>query len=66
MYYQVLEILTTKDQRDLKEWAMTELDLNHVQDRNIEALSGGELQRFAIAVVIVQKVGASQPIILIN
>jgi ATP-binding cassette subfamily E protein 1 len=52
----VLEILSTKDQRDLKEWAMTELDLNHVGERNIEALSGGELQRFAIAVVVVQKV----------
>ncbi|GLE07479.1 hypothetical protein PINS_up017839 [Pythium insidiosum] len=34
---------------------MTELDLNHVQDREIENLSGGELQRFAIAVVAVQK-----------
>eukprot|EP01042_Synura_sphagnicola_P000536 gene536-573_t len=36
-------------------WAMTELDLNHVSDRSVEALSGGELQRFAIAVVVVQR-----------
>jgi len=49
------EILATKDQRDLKEWAMTELQLNHVADRDIAVLSGGELQRFATAVVVVQK-----------
>ena len=48
------EILATKDQRDLKEWAMTELQLNHVADRDIAVLSGGELQRFATAVVVVQ------------
>ncbi|KAG6610811.1 ABC transporter E family member 2 [Phytophthora cinnamomi] len=34
---------------------LNELDLSHVQDREIENLSGGELQRFAIAVVAVQK-----------
>jgi len=51
---QVLEIMTTKNQRDNLEWAMTELDLNHVKDRKVDVLSGGELQRFAIAVVIVQ------------
>ncbi|KUF92872.1 Myosin-I heavy chain [Phytophthora nicotianae] len=33
---------------------LNELDLSHVQDREIENLSGGELQRFAIAVVAVQ------------
>ena len=48
------EILATKDQRDLKGWAMTELQLNHVADRDIAVLSGGELQRFATAVVVVQ------------
>lgn len=31
------------------------LDLNAVRDRNIEDLSGGELQRFACAVVCIQK-----------
>ena len=36
------------------EWVMTELDLNHIQDRDIGLLSGGELQRFAIGVVVVQ------------
>ncbi len=31
------------------------LDLNNVRDRNIEDLSGGELQRFACAIVCVQR-----------
>ena len=51
----LVDIMRSKNQRENMEWAMTELDLNHVGDRNIELLSGGELQRFAIAVVIVQK-----------
>lgn len=34
---------------------MKELDLEHVQEREIEHLSGGELQRFAIGIVAVQK-----------
>lgn len=32
------------------------MDLNHVLDRDVEVLSGGELQRFAIGVVAVQNV----------
>ena len=48
-------IIESKNQRDNMEWALTELDLQHVRDREIELLSGGELQRFAIAVVAVQK-----------
>lgn len=50
----VVDIMKTKTQRDNLDWAMTELDLNHVKDRQVEMLSGGELQRFAIAVVVVQ------------
>jgi ATP-binding cassette subfamily E protein 1 len=34
---------------------MTQLELNHVKDREIEMLSGGELQRFAICVVAIQR-----------
>jgi ATP-binding cassette subfamily E protein 1 len=49
------EILTSKNERDNMKWAMTELDLLHIVDRDVEVLSGGELQRFAIAVVVVQK-----------
>lgn len=30
-------------------------DLLHLRDRNVEDLSGGELQRFACAVVCIQK-----------
>jgi len=51
----VMDIMKTKNQRQNMEWAMTELDLNHVADRNVDLLSGGELQRFAIAVVVVQR-----------
>jgi ATP-binding cassette subfamily E protein 1 len=35
-------------------WATREAELNHVLDRDVRVLSGGELQRFAIAVVAVQ------------
>ena len=49
------DIMATKNQRNNLAWALTELDLNHVVDREVELLSGGELQRFAIAVVIVQQ-----------
>jgi ATP-binding cassette subfamily E protein 1 len=51
----VIDIMNAKNQRDNVEWAMTELDLNHVKDRNVDVLSGGELQRFAIAAVVVQQ-----------
>lgn len=32
------------------------MDLTHVLDRDVGVLSGGELQRFAIGIVAVQKV----------
>jgi ATP-binding cassette subfamily E protein 1 len=50
----VLEILTRKDERDAIEELCDDLDLKNVQDRKIQDLSGGELQRFAIAVMCVQ------------
>lgn len=50
----VLDILTAKNERNNLEWALRELDLDHVKMRDIEVLSGGELQRFALAVCIVQ------------
>lgn len=49
------EIMISKNQRDNVDWAMDQLDLKHVAERDVEVLSGGELQRFAIAVVVVQK-----------
>lgn len=53
-------ILKEKDERseaegwDVLNWATTNAELNHLLDRDIRVLSGGELQRFAIAAVAVQ------------
>jgi ATP-binding cassette subfamily E protein 1 len=53
-------ILKTKDERsevegkDIWQWAIDKAELNHVLDRDISVLSGGELQRFAISAVCVQ------------
>lgn len=51
----VMDILSSKCEKDeaLHRY-LQDLDLAHVQDRDVEHLSGGELQRFAIAVVAVQ------------
>lgn len=48
------QVLDQKDERDMKVDLCADLDLNQVIDRNVGDLSGGELQRFAIAVVAVQ------------
>lgn len=56
----VEEILKSKDDRseaegkDIFDWAVTNAELKHLLDREIRVLSGGELQRFAIAAVAVQ------------
>lgn len=50
----VEEVLQDKDERDAMAFLARELDLEQVMDRNVENLSGGELQRFAIAVVAAQ------------
>ena len=49
------EVISEKDQRGQKESLLKDLDLEQVLDRNVENLSGGELQRFAIAVVAAQE-----------
>lgn len=49
------EVLTTKSANDNKDAMISLLDLETLQGRGIQDLSGGELQRFAIAVVAVQK-----------
>ena len=55
------DILKQKDERteiegwNCLDWAITEAELKHVLDRDVRVLSGGELQRFAIAVVAVQQ-----------
>lgn len=48
------QVLDQKDERDVKEELCFDLELNQVIDRNVGDLSGGELQRFAIAVVAIQ------------
>jgi ATP-binding cassette subfamily E protein 1 len=48
-------ILSAKEKRGNKEHLLDELELRQVRDRGIDLLSGGELQRFAIAVVMVQE-----------
>ncbi len=50
----VLEVLKQRDQRDKVTGLLVDLDLQQVCDRNVENLSGGELQRFAIAAVAIQ------------
>jgi ATP-binding cassette subfamily E protein 1 len=54
------EILKEKDDRsevegwNVFEWATRNAELNHLLERDVRVLSGGELQRFAIAAVAVQ------------
>jgi len=54
------DILKKKDDRtenegwDVLDWATDEAELKHVMNREVGVLSGGELQRFAIAAVAVQ------------
>jgi ATP-binding cassette subfamily E protein 1 len=49
------KILTGKDEREKKGQIIADLELTAVLDRDVADLSGGELQRFAIAVVAVQQ-----------
>ncbi|KAI9011110.1 P-loop containing nucleoside triphosphate hydrolase protein, partial [Gaertneriomyces semiglobifer] len=51
----VEEILTAKLELNNFDFLIDQLDLKDVMDRDIQNLSGGELQRFAIAVAGVQK-----------
>ena len=51
---QVMECLEKRDERGTIDYLVRELDLENVLDREVKALSGGELQRFAIAIVAVQ------------
>ena len=50
-------ILKRKNERgdEVLEEVYKDLELSHLKERKIEELSGGELQRFAISVVIVQQ-----------
>ncbi|KAJ6668771.1 hypothetical protein lerEdw1_012255 [Lerista edwardsae] len=48
-------ILDRKDETGTQTIVCQQLDLTHLKERNVEDLSGGELQRFACAVVCIQK-----------
>uniref|UniRef100_A0A672PH59 ATP binding cassette subfamily E member 1 n=1 Tax=Sinocyclocheilus grahami TaxID=75366 RepID=A0A672PH59_SINGR len=48
-------ILSRKDDTKSEELVCEQLDLLHLRGRNVEDLSGGELQRFACAVVCIQR-----------
>lgn len=50
----VMEMMTKKDERDVRDEFIKILELENVLDRSVENLSGGELQRFAIGIVAVQ------------
>lgn len=51
----VQELLDKKDDLKNQNGVCRQLDLLHVRDRNVEDLSGGELQRFACAMVCIQR-----------
>ncbi|KAL1741923.1 RNAse L inhibitor-type ATP binding cassette protein [Schizophyllum fasciatum] len=51
----VSQMLDSKLERDNKDQMCKELELFHVLDREVSQLSGGELQRFAIAMSCIQK-----------
>ena len=50
----VQQLLDKKDERKKQDEVCIQLDLTNVRDRNVEDLSGGELQRFACAMVCIQ------------
>jgi ATP-binding cassette subfamily E protein 1 len=49
------QMLASKTEMDNKQKMCDELELNKVLDREVSQLSGGELQRFAIAMTCVQQ-----------
>ncbi|XP_055844131.1 protein Pixie [Episyrphus balteatus] len=50
----VAALLDRKDELKNQNEICKMLDLTHIRDRDVAALSGGELQRFAIAIVCIQ------------
>ena len=52
----VKDMIVKKDQRGLADELIKYFDLENVLDREIGQLSGGELQRFAILITLLQKV----------
>jgi ATP-binding cassette subfamily E protein 1 len=48
-------LLTVKNQRGVLEQVIEQMDLKSILDRKLEDLSGGELQRFCLALIALQK-----------
>lgn len=55
LHGQVEKILDSRNERGVKEPVCTALELNHLMSRDIDQLSGGELQRLAIAMTTMSK-----------
>lgn len=51
------EILKSKDARGVYDTLLTMCDIKHLTERQVKDLSGGELQRFAVAVAAATKCG---------
>jgi ATP-binding cassette subfamily E protein 1 len=51
----VKDVLTKADEREMMDEAIASLDLKHILDTQIDKISGGELQRVAIAVAALKK-----------
>ena len=49
------KILRGIDERNAYDWVLPALSLDQVEDRDVSVLSGGELQRFAIAAAILRE-----------
>ena len=52
---QVEKLLNARSERDVLKEVCDALELNHLMSRDIDQLSGGELQRLAIAMTTVSK-----------
>jgi len=52
--HRVGALVAAKDTRGCAEQLLTDLDLQHLKDRDVKELSGGELQRLAIALCIME------------
>ena len=52
---EIMDVLGTTPLQEMRTYADKNEELNQVRDRDIDKLSGGELQRFAIGIVCVQK-----------
>lgn len=52
----VLDLLSKVDERDLLDETTRSLGIDHLMDRTVQQLSGGELQRMAIAATILRDV----------